>query len=117
MNFKTFLANIKEEFNVTMTKSFDKIEVFSRIMKLKSKANTLSAEIIDIKKDIGEYVFQEKEEFYGNETLIALIKRIETLEGEIVMINDEIDEIKMQNREEEAEIIEEENDEQSEDQE
>lgn len=100
MDFKTIMANIKEEFNVTMNKSFDKIEAFSRLMKLKTRVNQLNSEITHNKRKIGDYVYQNKDDFFGHEELAALIKKIEILEETIEETNEEIAELRERNKEE-----------------
>jgi predicted nucleic acid-binding Zn-ribbon protein len=100
MDFKTFLENIKEEFNITMNKSFDKIEVFSRLMKLKTRVNQLNSEISHNKRKMGDYVYQNKDDFFGHEELAALIKKLEILEATIEETNEEIAELREKNKEE-----------------
>jgi len=102
MDAKAFLDTVRKEVQSALTKTFDKVEEFSKLQRLKLKIGSLKGDIKDVKAHIGDYIFQHKDEFKEFPVLEQNVKRIEGLYESIEELKKEIEELK-ENEEESAE--------------
>ena len=103
MDAKELLENVRREVQAALSKTFDKVEEFSKLQRLKLKIGSIKGDIKDIKANIGEYIYQHKDEFTQFAVLEQNIKRIEALYKSIEELEKEMQHIKEQENEAEEE--------------
>lgn len=94
MDTKTLLENVRKEVQSALTKTFDRVEEFSKQQRLKLKISSIKGDIKDIKAHIGDYVYQHKDEFAKFPVLEQNIKRIQSLYDSILKLEEEIETLK-----------------------
>lgn len=92
MDKKEFFENLKKEANTTLSKIFDKVEEVSKVSALKMKISTLKTKIRDCKTEIGEYVYQNPNQFEDIPQIKELLENIEEYAKEIAAKQVEIEE-------------------------
>ncbi len=104
MDKKTFFENIRKEANVTLTKVFDKVEEVGKTSSLKLKITKLRSQIKNYKTEIGEFVYNNKDDFKDMQEIKNYIDRIQETEDEIATKEKQIAELKEKEEEGEKEI-------------
>lgn len=94
MSRKEQFERVKKSTTLTLSKITNKIEMASKISKLKLQNSNFSSEIYSIKAKIGDFVFNNKAEFSKNKKLKEYIKRLEHCTSQININLKEIDGLK-----------------------
>jgi len=102
MDTKAFMENIRKEINHAMSKAFDKVEELSKLSRLKLKIGSMKGDIKDLKTEIGNYVFEHKDDFKENEFLAEKVNKIQEIEKLIHGLEAEIVTLKEKGEEDEV---------------
>lgn len=100
MDTKELLHNVRKEVQSALSKTFDKVEEFSKHQRLKLKIGSIKGEVKDIKAHIGDYVYQHAKDFKDVPVIEKNIKRIDEMHKSIKGIEKEIESLKEEEEEE-----------------
>ncbi len=98
---KNFFQNIRSEANIALTKIFDKVEQVTKVSGTKLKINSLKNEIKSVEGKIGKLVFDNSEKFSEFEDVQLLIAKINSIEEEIALKEEELNTLKENDKNEE----------------
>ncbi len=101
MDTKALLENVRKEVQSALSKTFDKVEEFSKHQRLKLKISSIKGDIKDIKAHIGDYVYQHSQDFKDLPVIEKNLQRIEDLHNSIQDLEKEIESLKEEEEEEE----------------
>ena len=99
MDTKTLLENVRKEVQSALSKTFDRVEEFSKHQRLRLKISSIKGDIKDVKAHVGDYIYQHRDEYAEYPVLEQNIKRIENLYKSIDELNKEIEALKEQDDE------------------
>ncbi len=102
MDTKSLLENVRKEVQSALSKTFDRVEEFSKHQRLKLKVSSIKGDIKDVKAHVGDYIYQHKADFTQFPVLEQNIKRIESLYKTIEALNKEIENLSEEEESEES---------------
>lgn len=92
---KEFIEQVKKEASTTLHKVFDKIEEVSKISQIKIKINNKKNDIKKVKREIGDLVYNNREQFKEFDDFDIWLKKIDTLEEDIIRLQEKEELIRM----------------------